>query len=78
MTCDVQVGPHEFQPLGRIFHRDKCRACLASKGDHPIDEHHPFGKFGPGRLGYVPARAIGDKRPPIKAWVIGRDGRCEP
>lgn len=73
----VQVGPHEFQPLGRIFHRDKCRSCLCPKGDHPIDENHPYGRFGGGRLGYVPARAIGDKRPSLRAYRLDGTGRCE-
>lgn len=45
----AEVGPHEFVAIGRIFHKEKCRACYLPPERHPT-------------TGWTLARPLGDKR----------------
>jgi len=48
------VGPHEFSPLGRFRHRDKCRHCYCTRDLHPTTAYEPARPYGD--KGHFPRR----------------------
>lgn len=52
---NVQVSPHDYQPLRRWWNRGRCRACYVHQDAHPVPA-------------YSPARPVGDKRT-TRQWL---------
>lgn len=64
VLASTMAGPHEFRPLG-FFDRwrkmGRCHHCVEPRGAHPTE-------------GYLPSRALGDRRSTvrIRAAIISR------